>query len=98
MSLVWVIIAVIGQFFIGGMLGMLAIFAGTGATDTPLSAWQMDVLMAAMFVLPGLAVVSAVLLIYGYNHQWSGSTYLWQLLPLAGAALYVVFVLNLGAD
>lgn len=97
MSLLWVVLGVIGQAFLGFFLFMLAIFAGGGvANGNSLAGWQMGILNASMFVLPGLSAVSIIMLIHAYLHQGGASAYAWHLLPLAGTAIYITFVMNIG--
>lgn len=99
MSLLWVVLGVIGQAFLGFFLFMLAIFAGGGvANGNALAGWQMSLLNASIFVLPGLSAVSIIMLIHGWLHQGGASAYIWHLLPLAGAAIYIAFVLQIGGE
>ena len=99
MSLAMVVAGVLGQLFLGFSLFMLAIFAGGGvANGNSLAGWQMSILNASMFVLPGLSAVSIILLIHAWLHQGSASANWWHLLPLAGTAIYIAFVLQIGGE
>lgn len=98
MSLVMVVVGVLGQALLGLFLFMLAVFAGAGAANShPLASWQTTLLNMALVILPGLSITAAALLIYAYLHHGSSSANWWHLLPIAGAGLYVMFVLSLGS-
>ncbi len=97
MSLVWVVVGSILQLFLAYFLFMLVAFSPAGAASgEPLVRWQMAIFNGAMYVLPGLCLVSAALVIYGYRTGWSAQAYWWFALPIVAATGFVLYALSVG--
>lgn len=97
MSLTWVIIGTIAQLMLAFFLFMLVAFSAGGIVNRkePLKPIQSSLLNLSIYLLPGLCLVSALLLIYGYRHEWNATTYWWHLLPIAAAAIYLTYAIKL---
>ena len=96
MSLVWVVVGSILQLFLAYFLFMLVVFSpASAASGEPLVRWQMALFNGAMYGLPGLCLVSAALVIYGYRAGWSTHAYWWYALPIVAATGFVLYVLSI---
>ena len=95
MSLVWVVVGSILQLFLAYFLFMLVVFSPAGAASgEPLVRWQMAIFNGAIYGLPGLCLVSAALVIYGYRTGWSAQAYWWYAVPIVAATGYVLYALS----
>lgn len=97
MSLTWVIIDTIAQLMLAFFLFMLVAFSAGGIVNRkePLKPIQSSLLNLSIYLLPGLCLVSALLLICGYRNNWSTATYWWQLLPITATAIYLAYAIKL---
>ncbi len=99
MSLFWVVCSVVAQLSLAMVLFMLVAFSAGGiANEGGVSARDMLVLNASLYVLPLLCLVSAGLMVHGYLSGASARTYWWHLLPIPAAVAYVIFALSLGGS
>ncbi|HET7930857.1 MAG TPA: hypothetical protein VFL63_05670 [Rhodanobacteraceae bacterium] len=96
MSLAWTVLGTIGQLLLAYLLFMLVAFSGGGlVSGTSLGKRQRRILDLALFVLPGLCVASAIIVI-GLQVGGAGAgAYGWYALPLAATAAYIAYVVKL---
>ncbi len=88
MKLGWMVLAVFGQLGLAVFLFMAMAFMGGGlANGRNLKAWQVKVLDAALLAVPASCGLVIALLIRAYLKGHGPAAYLWQLMPLGGAAL-----------
>lgn len=97
MSFTGVVLGTIGQLVLGYFLFMLVVFSGGGAANgaTP-GRWALGILNLSIYLLPGLCVLSAGIVIQLYRHGAGGGAYGWYALPLLATALYLGYVYWLG--
>lgn len=93
MSFGWTLTGTIFELVLAYLLFMLAAFAGGGfASGGSLSKRQLGILDLALFLLPGLCLFSACVVIV--LHWFGGSTasYAWYALPLLATAIYMAYL------
>ena len=96
MSLAWIILGAIFQFFLFGFLFMLTAFAGgAAANEKELSDFQITILNLSIYVLPCLSLLSIGITIFQYNHGGTCSSYWWHGMPIAAAILYIMYLRHL---
>lgn len=89
-------LGILFQVVVGGMLGMLAIFAGASLHDRrELSALQSLILNQAMWLLPAVSAVIALFFIYQFTAGGKRPSLLWHLLPVAVGGLYLAYAATL---
>ena len=93
MSWGWTLLGTVGQMMLALVLFMLAAFSGGGlASGRALRRGQLRVLDGALFALPGVCGLSAIVVLF---LQWAGGgawAYAWHALPLAATVLYLAYV------
>ncbi|NWO05974.1 MAG: hypothetical protein HLX50_09830 [Alteromonadaceae bacterium] len=93
MSLTGVILGTVGQLMLAFILFMFSIFMGAGVANTAeLQPWQLRVLDAAIYALPGVCVLTAAGVMAAYLAGASAQHYHWYWVSPGIAALYVVWV------
>lgn len=93
MSLGWVIAGSLFQFMSAYLMFLFAVFAGgAAANNNDLSAFQLRVFDSALYLLPGLCVVSGLLVIVLYVSGQSCWSYSWHLVPILTVITYLVFI------
>ncbi|GAA3584731.1 DUF4198 domain-containing protein [Marinobacter xestospongiae] len=93
MTLMGVLLGTLAQLVFALLLFMLAVFAGASvANNRELAPRRLAMLNWAIYVLPGLCVVSAVVVIVSYLLDASAGYYLWYGLPLAGVLFYGIVI------
>jgi hypothetical protein len=97
MSLTWTVLGTFGQLLLAYVLFMLVAFSAGGlANGMTLGKLHSGILNASIFVLPGLCVASAVIVIGLHVAGASASAYAWYALPLAATAAYLAYLAALG--
>ncbi|MEO8998632.1 MAG: hypothetical protein ABI227_06665 [Rhodanobacter sp.] len=98
MSSGWLILGTIGQLLLAYFLFMVVVFSGAGiANGNNPGKLQLMLLNLSMYVLPAVCVLSAGMVLYLYKHGGSVLSYWWYALPLAVAALYLVYAISLNS-
>ena len=95
MTLGWVIAGTVGQLMLAylGLIG--AIFGGGAASQVrsgPLSEFENSVLTGAIYGLPALSVITAVLVIALYLADKGPWSFAWHLLPVVALVCYGWYV------
>jgi len=92
MSFIWTLLGTIGQLALAGFLFVYVGFSGASIADRhnpgPL---VLSLLDASIYVVPGVCVVSAALVIYLHHPGASAAAYAWYLPPVLLGAAYVVW-------
>lgn len=96
MSLLWVILGTIAQLMLAVFLFMVVAFsAGDIFNNDSLNKLQMTILNMSLFVLPGICILSAGMVIYYYIVGGSSTVYWWNIVPVISAALYLIYAISL---
>lgn len=97
MSMVGLVVGVVAQLVFAFMQFMMVVFSAAGTMNTrELTPGQGRILDRCMWLVPGVSVVTAALLVVGYLTRASWLSNAWHLLPIATAALYFAYVAALG--
>lgn len=97
MSFGWTLTGTILQLMLANGLFMLVAFSGGGlANGSKLGKWQMRILNGSLFLLPGLCVFSACLVLCLYWRGANAVAYAWYALPVLATVWYVAYVIILG--
>ncbi|GAA6170264.1 hypothetical protein [Sessilibacter corallicola] len=93
MSVLWIIIGTIFQLMLSMFIFMLAaVVGGSFANGNNLSESKLKVLNLSLFVLPGLCIVAAGIVIYQFFSGGTNNSYFWYGLPIIGVMLYFIFL------
>ncbi|WNZ57864.1 hypothetical protein QT397_11165 [Microbulbifer sp. MKSA007] len=93
MSLTWVVIGSFLQLSFSSFLFMMAVFAVGGINNRRnLSKISSFILAASLYFLPSLSVLATGIVIYQYNLGGDASSYWWHFMPVAAAALYMIYI------
>lgn len=93
MSLTWVVLGSMFQLALSVFLFMLAAFTGGGyASGRSLSDLQVLILDRSLYVLPGLCIISAGIVIYQYTQGGTNNSFWWYSMPIVATIAYMVFV------
>ncbi len=93
MSFGWTLAGTILQLMLANFLFMLVAFSGGGlASGGSLGKRRLGVLNLSLFLLPGLCVLSACIVIFLHWRGGGAISYAWYALPLVATAFYVVYV------
>ncbi|WP_445356023.1 hypothetical protein ACJJI5_08645 [Microbulbifer sp. EKSA008] len=96
MSLTWIIVGSFLQLSFCGFLFMMAAFAGGGVANRGnLSKLSSVILAASLYLLPSISILAAGIVIYQYNLGGDASSYWWHFMPVAAAALYIIYINSL---
>jgi hypothetical protein len=98
MSLTGVILGTICQAMLGLFIFMVVAFAGTTHTETPLSTLQTSIINACFYLLPGLCVISALIVIFAYTKGAGSVTYWWYALPPTATLVFLVWLSTMVID
>ena len=98
MTFGWTLLGTIGQLMLAFVLFMLVAFSAGGlGAGARLGHAELRILNLAIYLLPALCVLSAGIVIGLYLRGGGAASYGWYAMPLAAAALYVAYVVVLGA-
>lgn len=96
MSALWTTLGTVAQLSLGMFLFMLAVFVGAGiANGKNLGAFDMGVLNASMFGLPGTCALSAGIVLLLHYRGSGPASYGWHALPVVVAVLYLLYAVTL---
>lgn len=96
MSFGWTLLGTIGQLMLANLLFMLVVFSAGGiVTGNGLSRLEVKVLDLSMFALPGVCVLSALMVLFMHWRGGTAASYWWYAMPLAATALYLAYFTGL---
>ena len=96
MSLLWVIIGTVLQAGFAYFTFMIVAFSGGGlASGTSLSKLKLFILNTSIYILPGICLLCAAIVIFQYINNGSAYSYWWYAVPAFSTAIYLVFVSNI---
>ena len=96
MTLGWVVLGTIGQLMLAYMGFLGAVFGGGAAVGRAggLTGFQNGLLTGAIYGLPALSVLVALLVITLYWADYGPWAFAWHLLPVVTLVLYVWYVFH----
>jgi hypothetical protein len=93
----WVVVGTLAQLMLGLFLFMLVVFSASSMDGVgKLAGVHSKILTLSLFGLPATCVVSAGMLIHLYRSGGGPSSWWWHAMPLAAAAVYLVYAISLG--
>lgn len=96
MTLGWVITGTIAQLMFAYFVFMLVVFSACSMTDSDkLGRVHSTILTLALYGLPASSVLSAGIVIHLYRQGAGASSWWWHALPVALAAIYLIYAINL---
>lgn len=97
MSLTWTVLGTIAQLLLAYFLFMVVVFSAGGiANGVTLGRVQLGILNLSVFVLPGLCVLSAAIVVFLHLRAGSATSYWWYAMPLGATLLYLAYAVWLG--
>jgi hypothetical protein len=94
MTIGWTLAGTVGQLLLAVWLFMAVVFSAAGiGNGVALGKLQLAIFNASVFIIPGLCVLSAGIVVYLHMHGAGASSYWWYLMPLGAMAVYFAYAL-----
>ena len=88
----WVVLGTIMQALLALMSFMMAVFMGGGFVNKgDVSDFDIKLLELAIFVLPIICVISAIIVIVKYSAKESKRHYAWYAMPIFAWAIFLMY-------